>query len=64
MFGAQTEEQADKPDQVISEHSVFLVDTETGRVWRYQGVRKTEIGGKLTFFDAKFLLIEMEKQKN
>jgi hypothetical protein len=55
LFAAETEEQAEQNRaEVVSQHSVFLLDTETGKVWRYQSPLTMQIQGKPVAVPATF----------
>jgi len=65
IVAAETDEQAgqDHPELVVTGHSVFLLDTETGKVWKYQWPRTIQDSkGKWFPINSTFLPVQVESQ--
>ncbi len=65
LIAAQTDEQAgqDHPELTVTGHSVFLLDTETGKVWTYQSSRMMQDSkGKPFAIGATFFPVQVTNQ--
>lgn len=67
LVAAQVESQGDQPTTTVTTHEVFMLDTQTGKVWRYtaQNVGKSPQGspGQTMIIPEAFIMVEVRQDR-
>lgn len=67
IVAAQVESQGDQSTTTVTTHEVFMLDTQSGRVWKYsaQNTGKAPQGspGQTMIFPEAFIMVEVRQDR-
>ncbi len=63
LVPAQVESQGDPATTTVTTHEVFMLDTQTGKVWRYTAQNVGKSQGQTIIFPEAFLMVEVRQDR-
>ena len=63
LVAAQVESQGDQPTTTVTTHEVFMLDSQTGKVWRYTAQNVGKSQGQTVIFPEAFLMVEVRQDR-